>query len=365
MKHITFWRIYSAISIILGAISAFVRFYYGLGAATALSDKVPWGLWVGIDILTGVALAAGGFIFSTAVYIFGLERYRPLVRPAILTACLGYLFFVIGLLVELGRPWNIWHALIYWNIHSPLFEIAWCVMLYTSILLVEVFIPILERLGWTTLKRALHKALPLLVIAGAALSTLHQSSLGTLYVLMVGKMHPLWYSPVLPLIFFASCICAGLAMVMVEAFFSERFLHQKAPIELLSALSRPLVIALLAYTSIRLIDIVQRGAFSAMTAEEAFAFFVELTLFHILPVLLLISHRNRASPRRLFVAAFSVVLGLVAHRLNVAITSFGLAYFPTWMEFAVTNALVVAAFWVFRLLARYTFDASPRAAHIG
>lgn len=360
LPRITFWRAFIVASLAVGAYSVFIRYYEGLGGATALSDATPWGLWVGVDILTGVALAAGGFMITAVVYVFGLERYRPIVRPALLTAFLGYLFFVIGLLVELGRPWNIWHAIVYWNPHSALFEVAWCVMLYTTVLALEVSNLVFERFGWERLQRVFHTVVLFLVIAGVMLSTLHQSSLGTLFVIAPGKMHALWYSPILPLIFYVSCMCAGLAMVTVEAFLSQRFLKHPVRMDLLSGIARVLIIGLLVYSILRFFDLMLRGALplTVEPTEEALAFWVEIALFQVIPVVVLWSERRRASQRWLFVGAFSAVLGLVMHRMNVATTSLaassGSGYFPTFMEFAVSTSLVVAGFVVFWGFAKWT-----------
>ncbi|MBM4397061.1 MAG: Ni/Fe-hydrogenase cytochrome b subunit [Deltaproteobacteria bacterium] len=372
--RVTFWRLFIVASLALGAYSIFVRFHEGIGGATNLSDGTPWGLWVGLDILTGVALAAGGFMITAVVYVFGLERYRPIVRPALLTAFLGYLFFVIGLLVELGRPWNIWHAIIYWNPNSALFEVAWCVMLYTIVLALEVSNLIFERFGWVRLSRVFHAVVLFLVIAGVMLSTLHQSSLGTLFVIAPGKMHALWYSPALPLIFYVSCMCAGLAMVMVEAFLSQRFLKHPVRVDLMARLARVLMIGLMLLTLLRFSDLWLRSALplAFQPTEEALAFWVEVALFQVIPIVVLWPERRRASPRRLFVGAFSAVAGLVTHRMNVATTSFVSSsptdYFPTWMEFSVSIALVVAGVVVFWGFAKWTplfaeGEHPPHAAH--
>lgn len=366
--RVTPWRIVLVAVMGLGLFSVVVRFVEGFAGATNLSDGVPWGLWVGLDILTGVALAAGGFLITSAVYVFGLERYRPIVRPAILTAFLGYLFFVIGLLIELGRPWAIWHAIVYWNPHSALFEVAWCVMLYTTVLALEVSTFVLEALGWHRLLRVIHAVILVLVVAGVMLSSLHQSSLGTLFVIAPGRMHPLWYSPALPLLFFVSCVCAGFAMVTFESYLSRRFLGHGLRMDLLSGLAKPLVLMLMIYGLFRFLDLAMRGALplAVEPTEEALAFWVEIALFNVAPIAILASDRRRASERWLFAGATSAVLGLVMNRMNVATTSFaassGGEYFPTWMEFAVSGALVAAGFVVFAGFARWTpLFADPEA----
>src|SRR3972149_7507348 len=178
LPRITFWRVVFLLILVSGLYSAVVRVGKGLGASTALTDQFPWGLGIGFDILCGVALAAGGFTLSAVVYVFHIERFRPIIRPAILTAFLGYLLVITALMFDLGRPYRIWHALIMWNPHSVMFEVAWCVMLYTLVLSLEFGQVVLDRLGRTSLLRMTRVALPPLVIAGVILSTLNQSSLG-------------------------------------------------------------------------------------------------------------------------------------------------------------------------------------------
>ena len=172
------------------AVVTVLRFWKGLGAVTNLSDRFPWGLWVGFDVLCGVGLAAGGFTITTAVYVFNLKRFKPIVRPTIITAFLGYILVAVGLMFDLGKPWNIWHPLVMWNPHSPMFEVSWCVMLYLTVLALEFSGMVFERLGWTRAVAVQHAAIVPLVIAGAVISTLHQSSLGTFYLIMPGEAPP-------------------------------------------------------------------------------------------------------------------------------------------------------------------------------
>ena len=213
------WTV-AAIILALGAYATFVRFFRGLGASTALNDLAPWGLWIGFDVMAGVALAAGGFVIAATVHIFHREKYEPLLRPAILTAFLGYLLVITGLLYDLGQPWRIWHTLIYWNPHSVLFEVAWCVMIYTGVLALE-FAPIMfERLRVPRIRRILRTITIPLIILGITLSTMHQSSLGSMFLIFPSKLSALWYTPILPLLFFTSAVAVGLAMVTVESLLS-------------------------------------------------------------------------------------------------------------------------------------------------
>src|SRR5689334_14454347 len=220
--HFPFWRLVAMLIFACGAYATWIRFTRGLGAATNLSDAYPWGLWIGFDILCGVGLAAGGFAITTAVYILHLERFRPIVRPTVMTAYLGYLLVICGLMFDLGRPWAIWHAIIMWNPHSVMFEVAWCVMLYTTVLSLEFAPVLLERLQWTRALKVVKALVVPLVGLGFLLSTLHQSSLGSLYLILPSKLHPLWYSPLLPVLFWLSALSVGLAMIIFESGLSAR-----------------------------------------------------------------------------------------------------------------------------------------------
>ncbi|MCL4538656.1 MAG: polysulfide reductase NrfD, partial [Bacteroidetes bacterium] len=205
------------------------RYVFGLGVTTNLSDRTPWGFWIGFDVMAGVALAAGGFVTTAIFYIMKREECHPMVKPAVLTAFLGYLAVVAGLLVDLGLPWNIWHMIIYWNPHSPLFEVGWCVMLYTTVLLLE-FSPVpLEKFSrYARIRDFLMKFRFPLVLLGIMLSTLHQSSLGTLFLIMRYRLYPLWYSHILPVEFFISAVALGLMMVAFESLASH-WLYRREP----------------------------------------------------------------------------------------------------------------------------------------
>jgi len=194
--------LFSAILLWIAATGFLIaRFFWGLETATALSDAMPWGLWIAFK-LSFVACAAAGFTFAAIVYVFRLEQYRPLVRTAILIGLIGYTTFIISLLVDLGRWYNIWHPIVMWNPHSVMFEIAWCVMLYTAVLYAEFSPAFFERLGWRRMEKLMHTIVAPLVIAGVVLSTLHQSSLGSLYLIQFTKLNPLFWSPLIPVFFF-------------------------------------------------------------------------------------------------------------------------------------------------------------------
>jgi len=201
--RLSFWKLVFLALMAIGFYSTVVRFTQGLGRSTNLNDQFPWGIWIGFDVLCGVMLAAGGFTLTAAVHIFNIKRLRPIVRPTILTAFLGYVLVCIALMYDLGRPYRIWHPLVMRNPHSVMFEVAYCVMLYTTVLGLEFSPIVLERFNLQKPLKIVRGALIPLVILGVILSTLHQSSLGTLYLIMPEKLHPFWYSPLLP-VFFSS-----------------------------------------------------------------------------------------------------------------------------------------------------------------
>jgi Ni/Fe-hydrogenase subunit HybB-like protein len=287
---------------------------------------------------------------AAAVYVFGLERYRPLLRMSILTALLGYLLFITGLILEIGRPWNIWRCIVNHNFHSPLFEIAWCVMLYTTVLLLEFSQVVFERFGWHRLDSLLHKVLAPLVIVGVLLSTLHQSTLGTLFTIVPHKLHPLWYSPILPIHFFISCLAAGLAMICFEGFLSWRFLGHPPRMDLLPNLARVMALILVVYFVFRIEDLALRGAlpYAFAPGMPAFLFWLENLLFVIVPVVIIFRTARRMTTRALFVASFCAVLGFIMHRFNVAVTGMQLihpsGYFPTWQELVISMTLIALGF---------------------
>jgi len=362
------WRGVFFFLLALGLPIMVLRYSQGLGAVTNLSDEFPWGLWIGFDLLCGVGLAAGGFTLTAAVYIFNLKRFHSMVRPTVLTAFLGYLLVIGALLVDLGRPWNIWHPLVMWNPSSVMFEVAWCVMLYTLVLALELSGMVFERVGWQRAKRIQRTATLPLVLAGVLLSTLHQSSLGALYLIVPGKLHPLWYTPALPWIFWTSAIAAGLAMTIVESRLSSRAFGRPPEMSLLREIARVLMIALGVFAVFRVYDLVHRGVLARAfePTYEAAMFALELLLGVILPFALLLSPKVRNDLRKLYPAALLAVMGFVVNRLNVSVTGLesaaGTRYVPAWTEVAVSLAMVALGFGAFALVVRY-FGVYPEAEH--
>ena len=357
-KIFTPGRLIISVICVAGIITTFVRFAKGLGAVTNLSDRFPWGLWVGFDVLCGVALAAGGFVMTASVYLLNLRKYQPLLRPTILTAFLGYILVSTGLIYDLGKPYNIWHPLIMWNAHSAMFEVAWCVMLYSTVLALE-FSPILfEHLRMERAKRIIHAIEIPVVIAGVVLSTLHQSSLGTLFLIVPDRLHPLWYTPVLPVLFFISAITVGLAMVIVESSLSSKFFHRSLKLDLLIDMGRFLIIALMLYLAVRFQDLIFRGSIKhVFSGGYESAFFAAEIFLMLAPMVALMFKRIIVSRRGLFFCALSVIGGVVLNRLDVAIVgmmrSAGVYYFPSAGEITVSIFLVTVGIIIFALADKY------------
>jgi Ni/Fe-hydrogenase subunit HybB-like protein len=347
-----------ALSFLLLAVTV-LRFTRGLGAATNLSDRFPWGLWIGFDVLCGVGLAAGAFTLTAIVHLLNLKRFEPIVRPAVLTGFLGYIFVIVGLLFDLGQPWRIWHALVFWNPHSVMFEVAWCVMLYTTVLALEFSPVVFERLRLEGPRKLLRRLTTPLVIAGVLLSTLHQSSLGSLYLIVPSKLHPLWYTPLLPFLFYVSAIGAGLGMVIVESYFSSRAFGRRLEMDLLERLGRAMAVVLAAYGMLRFRVLLRNGALAELfrPSYESSLLWLEVGVGILLPVVLVLVRRIRESEAGLVTAAFLAVLGFVMNRLNVSLTGMeraaGARYLPSWMEVSVSVGLVALGFTLFALAVRY------------
>ena len=329
------------------------RYARGLGATTALSDANPWGLWIGFDVLSGVALAAGGFVLAAAVYIFRLERYHAFVRPAVLTAFLGYVAVALGLAVDLGRPWNIWRPILHWQTDSPLFEVAWCVMLYLTVLALEFAPVVFEGLRWSRAFRIMRRLTLPLVIIGIGLSTLHQSSLGTLFLLTRDRLYPLWDSPLQPLLFFISAVALGLAMVTVEALVSSWVFRREPEWPELRGLARAATVVLSLWVAVRLGDLAVRGdlGLAVSWSWPAALFVVEMVLAAGLPIVLFELARRRGANALVGVGAVSIVAGIVGNRIAVGglahVPRTGVMYVPAATELAVSVGLVAGMALIF------------------
>jgi Ni/Fe-hydrogenase subunit HybB-like protein len=358
-RRFTFWRAATVLILAAFAVGAYLRFTGGLARVTNLTDSFPWGLWVAFDILCGVGLAAGGFTVAAMVYLFGWERYRPVLRPAILTAFLGYCLVVFALLFDLGKPWNVWHPMIMYNPHSVMFEVGWCVMLYTTVLALEFMPSVWQKLRWGRGLLIWKRITVPLVLAGVLLSTLHQSSLGSLFLIMPQKIHPLWYSGLLPIMFFISAVGVGLAMVIVESYFSRRAFGREIEWHLLSDFGKFMIMPMLLLAVIRGFDLFQTGgiALAFVPSREAGLFWLEILLSIVGPLVLILGFRASERPNWLLTTAFMSVGGFILNRLNVAITAIDATvragYFPSFWEVMISLGVVTAGCLVFAAAVKY------------
>ena len=366
------------------------RYWGGLAAVTNLDNAHPWGLWIGVDVATGVALAAGGFTTAALAHIFGQHQYEAVTRPALLTAMLGYTIVALGLAVDVGRSWALWHPLIYWQPNSVLFEVAMCVMIYLQVLYIE-FIPIVvERFkGKVSLPgrlsnynkiieglleladQILGKVMWIFIIAGVVLSCMHQSGLGSLMLIAPTKVHPLWYTPILPLLFLISAIAVGYPMVVFETTIATSSLRLDSEMDVLSPLTRITIFLLGAYMVLKMGDMVARGTYTYLldgTAQSK-AFMAEMLVGVFIPWIMLLSARVRRTRWMLFIACFLIIGGVALNRVNVFLVGFQppyaeRSYFPAIGEMAVTAAMIAGLMFFYRICITYFPVLSSRGREV-
>jgi Ni/Fe-hydrogenase subunit HybB-like protein len=362
-----------------GAVAIIARFVGGIGYVANLTTARPWGIWIGIDVASGVALAAGGFTTAFLAHIAGRHYYEPVVRPALLTAMLGYTFVVLGLLVDIGRSWAIWKPMIHWNTDSVLFEVAMCVMFYLNVLYIE-FIPIVVEhfKGRVNLPgllaglngpievllkladRILGKIMWVFIIAGVVLSCMHQSSLGSLMLVAPAKLHPLWYTPILPLLFLTSAITVGYPMVVFETGLVTQSLKLDSEMKVLAPLTRITIILLGLYAALKIGDMIVRGTYVYLFdgSAQTNAFLVELIFGVLVPWFMLLSEKVRHTRRYLFIASTMIVGGVLFNRINVFVVGYKppvseAKYFPAVGEILITAGLIACLMFLYRILVTY------------
>ena len=335
----------------IGTGFAVFRLLFGLGAATNLNDRWPWGLWVWWDVMTGVALAGGGYSTALMVHIFGRRRWKAVERGAFLTSLIGYLLVCAGLFLDLGRWINVWRVPFIWelNPHSVMFELVWCVTGYTVVQIVEFGYIFVERVHAPRLARLLSRIYVPVLIVGITLPILHQSALGSLYLLANGRLDPLWWSQFLPAFFLVSSFFVGPAMVTVESFLSVRAHGRRLPIPVLGQMVRVSGVLMLAYVAARAVDLILRGAArSAFDGSVASTLFlVELGVCVMLPACLFLAPNLARRPDRLVLASVLTVVGVALNRANVvftgmAATAAGAMYVPSLAEVGLTVGLLAA-----------------------
>jgi Ni/Fe-hydrogenase subunit HybB-like protein len=360
-KFLTPFNIISIPVMILGLVLIVIRFWKGLGSITNLTQEVPWGLWIGFDVVTGVAFAGGAYVLTFMVYILNMQKYHSIVRITVLNGFLAYVFYAGALLLDLGRPWNVINPIIgnSFGTSSVLFLVAWHFLLYMIAQLIEFSPAVAEWLGAKRARRILSGMTIAAVIFGITLSTLHQSGLGALYLMAKDKIHPLWYSEFIPVMFFVSSIFAGLSMVIFEGSISHKvFFRQiskedhKAHNGIIIGLSKICAVAMFAYFFLQVLVFVHGNRWDLLTTPMGYWYLLEMFGFVLFPMLLFFYSYRRNRIFWVKVAAILTMLGVILNRLNVTVIGFrwdaAIRYVPTWMELAVTLAVIFTEIWIFR-----------------
>jgi Ni/Fe-hydrogenase subunit HybB-like protein len=355
---LTPWNAVAAIILVVGLPLLAYRFAAGLGATTALTQAYPWGIWIGFDMMTGIVLAAGGFTIGASVQLLGLKDYHGIERSAILTAFLGYLMAVFGLLADLGRPWNIVQAMFNYGSASPLFEVAWCVMCYTTVLMLEFTVPFFEWMGWRRLHGILKKMLIALTVLSVIFSTMHQAALGSLFLLAPTKLHPLWYSPFIFIFFFISAIMAGISMAIIESTISHRVFARQLSGKhvdvdgLVVGLGKAGAVVAFAYFFIKLQGVIDGHAWGHLATGWGALFLFETVGLVLVPSMLFAYGARNKNPKAVKIAAVMTVCGIILNRLNVSVIAFNwtnpIRYVPSWMEVWISITLVTLGVVAFR-----------------
>ncbi|MCL5611705.1 MAG: Ni/Fe-hydrogenase cytochrome b subunit [Chloroflexi bacterium] len=349
---------------------AMIRYIFGIGAISDLSNAYPWGFWVSFDLFTGIAISSGAFVITAMVYILELEQFRPLVRPTLLTGLLGYIMEVIALLVDLGHPERIWHYFIYQNFTSFLLAIGLYVMIYSTIMAVEFAPAVLERFGLQKPANRIKRFMKLLVILGATISTLHQGALGALLLIQPAKLNPLWWTPILPILFFISSIAIALGMIIFESSLSSRYFHRGLEIHLLEKLGVIIPFVLGIYLIVRFIQLALANDLQYVfnSGLMSILFWTEIILGSVIPLILFSIKRVRQNTNGLLIGAIILLVGMILDRFNVSwfavkhpdpityIPTFmanNVHYFPSLPEVSISLGIFSAGILAFGLAIKY------------
>jgi len=360
-KIFTPFNIISIPTILLGVVLIVIRFWKGIGSVTNLSQDIPWGLWIGFDVVTGVAFAGGAYVLTFMVYILNMRKYHSIVRVTVLNGFLAYVFYAGALLLDLGRPWNVINPIIGNNFgtSSVLFLVAWHFLLYMIAQLVEFSPAIAEWLGAKRVRKILTGMTIGAVIFGITLSMLHQSGLGALYLMAKDKIHPLWYSEFIPIAFFISSIFAGLSMVIFEGSITNKVFsdqisetnHHKHN-DIVHGLSKVCSVAMFAYLFLQIIIFIHGKRWEYLNTPMGYWYLLEILGFVVLPMLLFFYSYKKQNINIIKVAAIITMVGVILNRLNVTVIGFrwdmAVRYIPTWMEFVVTLTVIFTEIWIFR-----------------
>lgn len=360
-KWLTPFNVISIPVIILGVVLIVYRFIYGIGSITNLTQEMPWGLWIGFDVVTGVAFAGGAYVITFIVYILKVKKYHSIVRVTVLNGFLAYVFYAGALLLDLGRPWNVVNPIIgnSFGTSSVLFLVAWHFMLYMIAELIEFSPAIAEWLGSRRARKILSGMTLGAVIFGITLSTLHQSGLGALYLMAKDKIHPLWYSEFIPILFLVSSVFAGLSMVIFEGSISHKVFHDqiseenhKAQKGILTGLAKICAGAMFAYFFLKILVFIHGKQWDLLNTPMGYWYLTEMIGFVLLPMILFIYSYRRDNTLVIRIAAILTMLGIIINRLNVTVIAFRWDapnhYVPSWMEIVVTLTVIFTEIWIFR-----------------
>ncbi len=360
-KWLTPFNIISTPIILLGIFLIVIRFWKGIGAITNLSQEIPWGLWIGFDVVTGVAFAGGAYVVTFMVYILNMKKYQSIVRVTVLNGFLAYLFYAGALLLDLGRPWNVINPIIGNNfgVSSVLFLVAWHFLLYMIAQLIEISPAIAEWLGARRARKILSGMTLAAVIFGITLSTLHQSGLGALFLMAKEKIHPLWYSEFIPIMFFVSSIFAGLSMVIFEGSISGKVFanqisdkNKKAEHGIIHGLAKICTGTMFAYFFLQLLVFIHGKHWDLLNTPMGHWYLLEMIGFVLLPMMLYFYSYRKNSVFLIRLASILTMVGVVLNRLNVTVIGFRwdmpVRYVPSWMELVVTFTVLFTEIWIFR-----------------
>ncbi|MFZ4412643.1 MAG: NrfD/PsrC family molybdoenzyme membrane anchor subunit [Bacteroidales bacterium] len=360
-KWLTPFNIISIPVILLGVVIIVFRFIHGIGSVTNLTQEVPWGLWIGFDVVTGVAFAGGAYVLTFMVYILNQHKYHSIVRVTVLNGFLAYVFYAGALLLDLGRPWNVINPIIGNNFgtSSVLFLVAWHFLLYMVAELIEFSPAIAEWLGAKRARKILSGMTIAAVIFGITLSTLHQSGLGALYLMAKDKIHPLWYSEFIPVLFLVSSVFAGLSMVIFEGSITHKVFfnqisekNQKAQKSIVLSLAKICAAAMFAYFFMQLLVFIHGKHWDLLNTPMGYWYLLEMFGFVLFPMMLFVYGYRKNSILTVKIASILCMIGVILNRLNVTVIGFRwdavIRYIPTWMELIVTLTVIFTEIWIFR-----------------
>ena len=374
-KLLTPFNIISAPIILLGLVLIVFRFTLGLGATTNLSQEFPWGIWIGFDVVTGVAFAAGAYIVTFMVYVLRMEKYHSIVRATVLNGFLAYVFYAGALMLDLGRPWKIVNPIIgnSFGVSSVLFLVAWHFLLYMMAQFIEFSPAVAEWLGLRKLRKILGSLTIGAVIFGICLSMLHQSGLGALFLLAPAKIHPLWYTEYIPVLFILSSVFAGMSIVIIEGTISHKTFRHLIPrknhaehMDIMVGLSRLAAAALFVYFFMKILVLVHGMQFHLLNTPMGHLYLVEIIGFVVLPFVIFVMGAKNRDRKLLLSGAIITAVGIILNRLNISVIAFKwyapVHYVPSWIEIVVTMAVVFGEIWAFRWVANRmpVFSESPQ-----